>query len=546
MIRLILLGALLWTGCAQRQFPEGGDGTPPVLSVIHTHPSQQAVQVSPDSPITIRFSTWPHRDRAAAGIEISPPVPEGVTVDIRRSTMTIHPRTSWEEETTYHIHLTPNLAGYQQAALSPPYTLIFSTGDSLSSGTLSGTIPPHTQEEFTQIGLISTQRLKEDSLVNISTFDYRATPDSTGTFSAHHLSEGTYLCLAVAQWPLQAGDTLYSSSSPAMETSAAPTSLSMPLVYEPRPVEPEAITYRDSTHLELTLTRPLLPRDSALMVSLSREKDTMPLDKWSRRDDGRALHISLPSPLTDTTYEIHLHSHRFPCIDTNRRETTVHSLPFSGPPPSEFPPIHMTKVEMVQRDKTPSLRISWNTAVQKQSPDSIVALQPDGDTLWFIAKESRLSSTHHYTAETPAPMNSELAFTLAWKDCRTEDRDTTITTTTRGTSDFAESFTLIDATEQLSETVLELRGHKTGLVYRKKITDTKTTIAPLRADTYTMRFFGTPHEDTTFRTGTLLPFAPESYYLPVTDTISIPPRWEQEYHFSPETFPFYPPHPSAE
>jgi hypothetical protein len=140
-----LLGAALLAGgvlggCAKPDFPPGGpvDTTPP--RVLASSPGDSTTRVPLDLEITLLFSETMDRVSVRDGFRVypNPGVPPSFHWSGRRF------RVSWEgglrPNTTYQAFLSAGAKDAHGVILGVPFTLRFSTGDSLDPGKITGVV----------------------------------------------------------------------------------------------------------------------------------------------------------------------------------------------------------------------------------------------------------------------------------------------------------------------------------------------------------------------------------------------------------------------
>ncbi|MBN1576165.1 MAG: Ig-like domain-containing protein [Chitinispirillaceae bacterium] len=179
--------------CAHRQSPGGGpDDTtgPTVRSMV---PAAESVSVPTDIKITITFSEWllPSSDK---GIALFPSTPIKTRINGKR--LEIKPRVRLRDSTTYHLVITSNLKDLRNNPVSRPVSIMFSTGPSLDSGTLSGcVVDPARQFLQPAVALFRAPWQAGDSGF-CGPPDYLSQTDSSGLFTFEHIGTGAYYLLA--------------------------------------------------------------------------------------------------------------------------------------------------------------------------------------------------------------------------------------------------------------------------------------------------------------------------------------------------------------
>ena len=138
LIAAVILFLVL--GCAKSLPPPGGpiDKTPP--SVVSTDPASGAVGISPETPISIRFSEGIDRSSIARALFISPQLATEPKIRVRGDAVMVIPREPLQPDKTYVITMGTDLKDAHGVNLAQSAALAFSTGNSIDSGALSGVV----------------------------------------------------------------------------------------------------------------------------------------------------------------------------------------------------------------------------------------------------------------------------------------------------------------------------------------------------------------------------------------------------------------------
>lgn len=188
-----LLWGALFLGCAHQVPPTGGpiDEIPPVVQNVF--PSSGTTGFGRSSPITITFDEWVAPASARKSVSVFPPPPEGIDIRVRAKTVRLIPKGPLADSTTYHIELNSSLEDLHGNAIRSPVTIVFSTGNALDSGSISGcVIDPGRLVGQPKVALFRVI----DSVVSDSVYfdlpDYLTQTDSSGGFSFTYVRTGLY------------------------------------------------------------------------------------------------------------------------------------------------------------------------------------------------------------------------------------------------------------------------------------------------------------------------------------------------------------------
>ena len=249
---LIVCGAL---GCAGASPPPGGpeDHAPPQL--VRVTPDTNAVNVRAEN-VTFYFDETIN-DRGSGAQELArrfliSPSTGAPRVSWHRSRIEVRPNDGFRPNTAYSVSLLPGLSDLRGNSMKSGARVVFSTGPSIPTGVISGTVFDWVAERPAPLALI--QALTPDSLL------YLDQADSLGTFAVRPLPPGRYLVRAV----IDANGNRDLDRSEAFDTLTVDVPLANPIELRtaPRDTFPPrlaTVTASDSVSLRVTFDRPLEP-----------------------------------------------------------------------------------------------------------------------------------------------------------------------------------------------------------------------------------------------------------------------------------------------
>lgn len=191
-----LVSLLFLTSCATPVPPTGGprDETPP--EIVESVPDAGAVNVDRES-LRITFSEYVDDQSFAQAFSISPAFSRTPEFVWSRRTVEVRFPEPLRENTTYVVTLDRGLRDVRGAALSRPITLAFSTGPTISVGTIAGRVvtpsdgqPAAGADVFAYDASDTSEALPERPA-------YRTQTDQSGAFTFEHLTERTYFVAAL-------------------------------------------------------------------------------------------------------------------------------------------------------------------------------------------------------------------------------------------------------------------------------------------------------------------------------------------------------------
>lgn len=191
ILSLILFAGIIVTliSCAHQGTPSGGPDDKTSPKVVNSFPRSESVNVPTNSRIIISFSEW-LSTKSDRGVSIFPPAKVKITVN--RDRIEIIPVKGLLDSTTYHITINTLLQDLHNNPILSPVSLVFSTGNTLDSGEISGcVIDPSKKVLQPKIALFNNAKFIPDSGLTV-TPDYLVQTDSSGRFGFSHVKKGNY------------------------------------------------------------------------------------------------------------------------------------------------------------------------------------------------------------------------------------------------------------------------------------------------------------------------------------------------------------------
>ena len=280
----LLLTALVAGGaCASQGDPPGGPPrtTPP--AILRTVPESGSVAADLHGDAVVQFDEVIEEmaSRAAPGGAISglaqkvilSPVGGDVKVSWHRSSIHVSPHEGWKRDRVYHLQLLPGIADLRRNATKTGTTIVFTTGPSVPTATLTGSVLLWADQRTLPQAVIRATLLPD-------TVAYVALADSGGNFRLAAVPSGRYHVWAIQdennnrrQDRREAFDTVTVTVD---STASALLWLFVHDTVGPRVRTVESI---DSVDFRLTFSAPLDPRrplDTA-MVHLLTLPDSTPV-----------------------------------------------------------------------------------------------------------------------------------------------------------------------------------------------------------------------------------------------------------------------------
>ncbi len=187
---------LAFTGCAKIVAPVGGpkDTTPPV--VVKENPSSGSVNFKEKS-VKITFNEFVTLNNPIENVIFSPPLNEAADVTIKGKSIVFKWNDTLKSNTTYNVVFADAIKDYNEGNMLSLYQYSFSTGASIDTLQLSGTLvnSETTQPEKGVFVFLYTQN--EDSLPKTVRPTYLTKTKNDGTFNFQNIKEGQYKIFAL-------------------------------------------------------------------------------------------------------------------------------------------------------------------------------------------------------------------------------------------------------------------------------------------------------------------------------------------------------------
>lgn len=191
MKSLVGCAALILSGCASPGSPPGGPVDKEAPEIVKVVPDSGKLGTTPPAVIFRFNEVVNERPSGAASLTalflISPSSGEP-RVDWHREEISVRPRRGWRKNTFYTVTMLPGLSDLRGNTRNVGAVTMFSTGETLPAGRISGTLFNWTEARaITRGGLVQAWPRNDSTLV------YVTITDSTGAYSLPALSPGEYV-----------------------------------------------------------------------------------------------------------------------------------------------------------------------------------------------------------------------------------------------------------------------------------------------------------------------------------------------------------------
>src|SRR4051794_25534296 len=182
----------LQTGCANIIPPTGGpkDSLPPLL--INAVPKDSTINFH-GKTVTLTFDEYVQLDDKINEEFIVSPAPDNLPFpEAKLRTVTIRLRDSLKPNTTYSFDFGNSLKDLNEGNVLKNFTVVFSTGSTIASGTLSGNVTSAETGDADSTLIVLLHSNLNDSAVKKVKPDYYTRLDSSGNFHFRYLPSGKF------------------------------------------------------------------------------------------------------------------------------------------------------------------------------------------------------------------------------------------------------------------------------------------------------------------------------------------------------------------
>lgn len=537
------LYSLVLLSCANTSSPTGGEGDkiPPRLQT--TEPASGTTEIKSDAEIALTFSEWIEPKSAQKGIQISPKVDSGVTISVRGRTIKVKPNGTWQKDRTYHISTNSELFDYNQNALDSVTDMVFSTGQSLDKGMLSGTVNIFPiLKTRPKVGLYLEEHLSEIDTTLLTPFDYITQCDSIGSFHFENIATASYKIIAFldddANNIVTPGETVFLATKMLTSTEDEAVALlqgssdSTALTLEKaKPINKTTLIY--------TVKKYAAHRNTALLATVrNKEGDTLVSDiPYILGADSTFFLLTLSTPLEQSQYELITKIPR-PFVDTTGLPYYFDTTLFNGITESDTTKPTILSIKKFTEKTICGFTLNWSLPMA-YTADTQYLQDTLGNSYPFYTKPG-LKKQVQYRSIGPLPAEQTLSIpqksftgkTVAGTGSVTDSTDTTtITVKTLSTEAVAHSLTiLIDSLP--SNGLLHLTAINGSTEYLLPMSQDSLFLKTPLSGKYSLAIHRDLNNNNRKDLATLFPFVKgeETRYL--KDTIVVPPRWEVEHSLS--------------
>ncbi|MGM0444061.1 MAG: Ig-like domain-containing protein [Fibrobacterota bacterium] len=559
-ILLLIPVVLLLASCAKKSFPGGGPGdvTPPRFE--SSRPASGTRRVALQQQVELSFSEWILPASADQGITLSPTLDSGFTVDVRRRNVYITPQNPLKENTTYHISLNSGLTDHSGNSLESAQTILLSTGDSISSGTLSGHIAAlSSRRNSVKTGLLFAPVDPGHTRFE-DPFDYLTESDSAGRFAFQGIRDTIYHCVAFddrnSNNRLDPGETAWIPAEQPLSIGSMDTVQLFEVNTDTAALTPEKATPVDSMAMILHLSRPLQKEDSLRIAPLEPMEDDLSdatcMETAPIGPDSSSLLILWDRPLSAGQYRLRMiTSRRFiPATGSQQRQA---ELVFNVSGHGDTARYRIENVTSFTERAHPEISLTWSEPVLHRAADTIILFDTDSTAYPFAPVDTGFTAKPRYRSKAPittekeltlfaedlpfhpvrSPWHRDTARTDTARSDSVDKRDSIYTFTTRSSSSFALSFELLDSLGLRRGTIMQAIHLNGGPSYRMPVQGDTTRLEHPRAGNYLLKFYREQNGIPGLNPGDLYRAVPGDYLLPRVDTVEISPRWANEYLYQP-------------
>lgn len=196
LYRFIPLLFVFYLSCAEVAAPPGGEEDTVGPSVLLSEPATGSVNVPPSNKVVIRFSERIIKPTTGTSVSISPRPSKPPKLKWGSDHLTITFPENFQPNRTYTISLNSGITDLRRKSIEGVSSISFSTGATIDSGHLSGTVYRNDQLAARIAAALfkvtDTATFRTDSLYP----DYLLFTDKNGAFSFKYIADGAYYLLA--------------------------------------------------------------------------------------------------------------------------------------------------------------------------------------------------------------------------------------------------------------------------------------------------------------------------------------------------------------
>ena len=196
-IGILLLSALLCTGCAKIATPTGGpkDSTPP--KVLKAEPADGTVRFDSKQQIKLYFDEYITLNNPSDNVLISPPMSKAPDYTVKGKTLVIKFKDTLRENTTYNMVFSDCIKDYHESNPLNYFHYSFSTGDSLDDYMIRGNLLDAKTLAPVKDFFVLLYKGDADSLPLTTLPNYVTKTLSDGSFVLKNITKGDYKIFAI-------------------------------------------------------------------------------------------------------------------------------------------------------------------------------------------------------------------------------------------------------------------------------------------------------------------------------------------------------------
>ncbi len=182
--------------CATVDLPPGGDVDKQAPIVLSSFPDSAQVNVS-GNQLHLTFDEYFTTDNLSSNLLISPPFEKAITSKVKGKTLTIYLPNNLKDSTTYQFFFGNTIADLNEGNKTSNLRLVFSTGPSIDSATLTGRVVNAFSSEPEKERKVFLYKTLRDSQLMLNPPYYVTLTDKTGSFSFQNISNQDYIIYAL-------------------------------------------------------------------------------------------------------------------------------------------------------------------------------------------------------------------------------------------------------------------------------------------------------------------------------------------------------------
>lgn len=533
---VIVLAMIILQSCANPLPPSGGPRDTEGPFIIRTIPNDRTIGFN-EQTITVEFNEYVDRNKVIQSIHITPTIAYESSWSGRELELTF--AESLKSNTTYSLTIGTDYADYAGNRPSEAKTIIFSTGNILDTGSISGMIAG--QSLGVSVLLLPVNDSVESFNPTTSMSKYKTQIGSNGQFAFSALSNGTYRIYAIQDmfkdglydigtdgFAIASRDiTLPTNTAPVLMNVARPKDTTAPIAAQALSLGSGLIEIRCS---EIML-EPSIKASQFVLVS---HNGNMQTARAAYPFPGRPTSIIIEHDSSSIIKEVRLNSDIAHATDSagNQCKDGVRSAELLNTDARTKTPsvLSLSVKDSSVIDILPDIDIVFSHSIDIDSLSSRMLFRNDKEVIPLSVK---IISDNHISVTCNQPLNPDMwhTFTLNTKGIKDKRGMPYADTLIRFRLKSIDSRLFGAIKGEIRDAVkggpyvITMKSDKGKYIIRTIQQSGFFTLSDIPAGTYTIQIFDDKNNDGEYDFGSISPFRFSERFTLLKDSITVRPRW---------------------